>query len=93
MPDSINNLWSLESIVAAQKEDLKELSNMYAKIREMRDYFEGVTRHTGDNGDTMSDADETLVALGALIADLVTYTSEFEEEMKDGKGEGKMAEP
>ena len=89
----IDDLWSLESIVASQKEYLKELSNMHAKIREMRGYFEDVTRHQGDNGDTMSDADETLVALGALIADLYIYTSEYEKEMKcGGKGEGKAQE-
>lgn len=76
-----DNWMSLKSIIKRQKEHLLEVANFHAKLREIRDDLKEISEHYNDNGDTWVDADDALNALGALLADLAVYTSEYEEDL------------
>lgn len=75
----------MDRIVECQKEHLLELCNFHAKLRDMRDSFRRTSLQLEDAGDTWMDADEALVAVGSLIADLVVYVSEYEKEARGEK--------
>ena len=70
------------TLVERYKGYLQELANMQAKIRDMRDSFEEDSREFGDNGDPQLDAEQVLIDMGSLLADLVTYALEYEAEAK-----------
>lgn len=72
----------MDRIVKCQKEDLLELCNFHAKLRDMRNSFKRTSLQLEDAGDTWMDADEALVAVGSLIADLVIYVSVYEKEAR-----------
>ena len=83
--DVLSDLYKPKAIVERYKSYLLELANVQCKIRDMRDDFRDVSNKLNDAGDTWMDADEILINLGSLLADLTVYTSEYEAEASNEK--------
>lgn len=73
-----NDYYSQKNIAERYKNYLTSLANIQAQIRDMRDDFKAVTDKLEDAGDPYMDADEVLIHFSSLLADLITYQSEYE---------------
>ena len=74
------DFYDRKEVAKRHRGHLAKIANFHAELREMRDDMKMVSEHYQDNGDTAAAADEALLALGSLLADLVTYTNEYDED-------------
>ena len=61
-----------------------EIANMIGKLDDMRGTFEILMEETGDNGDPYFDSAQAIEKLGILLASVVTYEHEYEEDANAG---------
>ena len=78
--NSLKEMYSSENISKKYKEYLLDLANMQAKIRDIRDYLKDVSIVKSDNGDTYIDAEAVLIDISSLLADMIVYQHEYEED-------------
>lgn len=61
-----------------------ELAVMIGKLNDMRGQFEALMEETCDNGDPFFDTEYALEKMGVLLASVVTYEHEYEEDLNAG---------
>ena len=61
-----------------------EIANMIGKLNGMQGTFEILMQETSDNGDPYFDSAQAIEKLGVLLASVVTYEHEYEEEANAG---------
>ena len=61
-----------------------ELAVMIGKLNDMHGNFEILMEESGDNGDPYFDSAQAIEKLGILLASVVTYEHEYEEDLNAG---------
>ena len=74
----------IEKCVGVYHEKAGELAVMIGKINDMKGSFEYLMEETGDNGDPYFDSAQAIEKLGILLASVVTYEHEYEEDANAG---------
>ena len=66
------------------QEKAGEIANMIAKLDDMKGTFEILMEESSDNGDPYFDSAYAIEKLGVLLASVVTYEHEYEEDANAG---------
>lgn len=67
-------------------EQAGELAAMIGKLDTMKGQFESLMEESSDNGDPFFDASYAIEKMGILLASVVTYEHEYEEDLNAGSG-------
>ena len=63
---------------AEYQEGARKVAAMLSQLENMKERWQLLMEHSGDNGDPYIDAEEALLKLGHLLSSLVIYQHEYE---------------
>ena len=71
-----------QEIITEYKNAAKDVAEFISLLRRYKESFEWISNQTMDNADPECDAVDCLEKLGGLLATLIIYANEYEEELK-----------
>jgi NTP pyrophosphatase (non-canonical NTP hydrolase) len=71
-----------QEIITEYKNAAKDVAEFISRLRSYKESFEWISNQTMDNADPECDAADCLEKLGGLLATLIIYANEYEEELK-----------